>query len=128
MTACPGPEGNGPGTRKCRAAPRREPLLSSRSPLLSVERKPKGGSEGSPFWGYLGGRQVGSQRRRAELQGMDSWGTDYAGGTAVREIKMDEVLFKASEAGEQASDLFLSCLDSAWIPHLSASTTGQAIL
>ena len=128
MTACPGPEGNGLGTRKCRAAPRRQPLLSSRNPLFSMERKPKGGSKGSPFRGYLGGRQVGSQRRRAELQGMDSWGTDYAGGTAVREIKMDEVLFKASEAGEQASDLFLSCLDTAWIPYLSASITGEPVL
>ena len=95
-----------------------------------MERKPKGGSEGSPFRGYLGGRQVGSQRRRAELQRVDSRGTDYTGGTAVREqIKMDEVLFKASEAGEQASDLFLSCLDIAWIPYLPASNTaGQAVL
>lgn len=42
---------------------------------------------------------------------------------------MDEVLFKASEAGEQASDLLLSCLDIAWIPYLPASsTTGQAVL
>ena len=71
---------------------------------------------------------MGSQRRRGELQGADSQGTDYAGGTAVREIKTDEVLFKASEAGQQVSDLFLSCLDTAWIPCLPASTTGQAVL
>lgn len=128
MTACPGPEGNGLGTRKCRAAPQRELLLSSCSTLFSMERKPKGGSEGSPFRGYLGGRRVGSQRRRGELQGADSQGTDHAGGTAVREIKMDKVLFKALEAGQQASDLFLSCLDTAWIPCLPASTTGQAVL
>ena len=30
---------------------------------------------------------MGSQRRRGELQGADSEGTDYAGGTAVRELK-----------------------------------------
>ena len=40
----------------------------------------------------------------------------------VREIKME----KSSEAGEQAFDMLLLCLDTAWIPYLHASIASQA--
>ena len=43
-------------------------------------------------------------------------------------LKYAESLVQASEAGEQASDQVLTCLDTAWMPCLPASTASQAAL
>ena len=43
-------------------------------------------------------------------------------------LKYGESLVQASEAGEQASDQLLTCLDTAWIPCLPAITASQAAL
>ena len=52
----------------------------------------------------------------------------YSSASTILGLTSRESKMEASEAGEQASDLLLTCLDTAWIPCLPGITASQAAL